>query len=376
MRILALVPSPADMLPGQRYRIEQWAPLLRARGVELTFQPLKCEALHELLCRPGNHWRKLRLTLRAIARRARALSTLREYDAVYLYSEASILGPAFFERLIRRSGVPLVFDFDDAIFLRCPSPISGHLRLLKFPAKTRAICRLSSHVMVGNAYLAEYAGRFNSRVSVVPSTIDLEKYRTPAPRVSSGPPVIGWTGSHSTVRHIESLRGVLRRLARREPFRLRVIGAPEFQLEGVAVEAVPWNSQTEVADLSQVDIGVMPLPDDPWTRGKCGMKALQFMALGVPVVCSPVGVNAHIVRDGENGYLAADEDEWLDKLTLLLRSPALRNRLGARGRLTVEAEFSSARQSPRVYEIFASVAAHSPGLSTEHPSPHREAPEG
>lgn len=355
MRVLALVPSPADLLPGQRYRVEQWAPLLRARGVELTFQHLKCEELHHLLCRPGAHGRKLWLTLQAVARRAKALASLRDFHAVYLYSEASILGPAFFERLIRRGGVPLVFDFDDAIFLRCPSPVSGRLRLLKFPGKTGAICRLSAHVIAGNAHLAEYAARFNPRVSVVPSTIDLEKYRMPAPRAEGGPPVIGWTGSHSTVQHLETLRGVLQRLARREAFRLRVIGAPGFRVEGVTVESLPWDSRTEVADLVGIDVGVMPLPDNPWTRGKCAMKALQFMALGVPVVCSPVGVNAALVRDGENGFLAAGEDEWLDRLTLLLRSPALRRRLGERGRLTVEAEFSCARQAPRVYDIFRSV---------------------
>jgi len=366
MRILALVPSPLDMLPGQRYRIEQWAPLLRAREVEIVFQPLKCEELHELLCQPGNYQRKLWLTLRAIARRARALSSLHEYDAVYLYCEASILGPALFERLIRRKGAPLVFDFDDAIFLRCPSPISGYLRLLKFPAKTGTICRLSSRVIVGNAHLAEYAARFNPHVSVVPSTIDLDTYRMPAARMPSRPPVIGWTGSHSTVRDLETLSEVLVRLARREPFRLRVIGAPDFRLEGVEVEAVPWNSRTEVADLSQIDVGVMPLPDKPWAWGKCGMKALQFMALGIPTVCSPVGMNARLIRDGENGYLAADESEWLDKLTKLLRSSELRHRLGVQGRLAVEAEFSSTRQAPRVYEIFRSATTGEHEVSPGH----------
>jgi glycosyltransferase involved in cell wall biosynthesis len=357
MRILALVPSPRDLLPGQRYRIEQWEPLLRARGVEITFEPFKCEELHGLLCRPGRHWRKLRLTARAIARRARVMTTLRDYDAVYLYSEASILGPALFERLIRRSGVPLVYDFDDAIFLRCPSPISGRLRLLKFPGKTDAICRLSSHVMVGNTYLAEYARGFNHHVSVVPSTIDFERYRTAAPLRPAGPPVIGWTGSHSTAQHLETLRAVLGQLARRESFRLRVIGPAAFSLRGVEVETLSWDSKTEVEDLSRIDIGVMPLPDSPWTRGKCGMKALQFMALGIPVVCSPVGVNAQFIRDGENGYLAATADEWVDKLTRLLRSPSLRERIGTNGRATARAEFAASLQAARVYEIFSRAAS-------------------
>jgi glycosyltransferase involved in cell wall biosynthesis len=187
--------------------------------------------------------------------------------------------------------------------------------------------------------------------------VDTEKY-TVVPRPPNDVPVIGWTGSHSTVVHLLTLERALRRLAERERFRLRVIGAPNMRLEtldGLAMDVLPWRSETEVEDLRPIDIGVMPLPDDRWNRGKCGMKALQYMGLGVPTVCSPVGVNATIVRDGENGQLAATEDEWVEKLALLLRCPELRARLGRAGRATVEARYSAVVQAPRVFRVIDAI---------------------
>lgn len=357
MHLLAIVPSIYDTNPSQRYRIEQWEPLLRERGVEITYRPFESEELNAVLYKPGQWGRKLRLVSRSFARRAADMRAARGYDAVYLLREAALLGPALFERLLRRSGVPVVFDFDDAVFERYVSPSNGYLSYLKFPGKTRAVCRLAAHVMAGNEYLATYARRVNPRVTVIPTTVDTARY-TVEPRVRNDVPVVGWTGSYSTVQHLRTLSGALRRLARSERFRLRIIGAPGVRLEGLEgldVEALPWRSETEVEDLRPVDIGVMPLPEEPWTRGKCGMKALQYMGLAIPTVCSPVGVNSEIVRDGENGFLAASEDEWVEKLTLLLRSADLRERLGRAGRATVEECYSAACQAPRVFQIIESV---------------------
>ncbi|HEY8412954.1 MAG TPA: glycosyltransferase family 4 protein, partial [Pyrinomonadaceae bacterium] len=232
---------------------------------------------------------------------------------------------------------------------------NGYLSYLKFASKTRTICRLASHVMVGNPYLAEYARQVNDNVTVVPTTIDTDKYRVHPPKTTDGPIVIGWTGSYSTVQHLDTLRGALQKLAETEKFRLRVIGTPSYECAPVETEAMQWRAVTELEDLGAIDIGVMPLPDDNWSKGKCGLKALQFMALGIPTVCSPVGVNTDIIQDNENGFLAMSEAEWIDKLTRLLRSAELRRRLGDAGRATVEQKYSAVIQAPRVYEIFNSV---------------------
>ncbi|HEY0385533.1 MAG TPA: glycosyltransferase family 4 protein, partial [Pyrinomonadaceae bacterium] len=346
MRLLAIVPSLYDTSPGQRYRIEQWEPLLSERGVRIDYHSFEDAALHELIYKAGNMRRKLELVGRAFSRRAALLRRVREYDAVYVFREAALLGPPVFERLVHRARVPFIFDFDDAIFVPYRSPSNGYLSYLKFPTKTRTICRLASHVMAGNPYLADYARAVNPHVTIVPTTIDTEKYAVDETRAPSDPPVIGWSGSYSTVQHLDTLRTALQRLAKDERYRLRVIGTPQYELEGVQVEAMPWRSQTETADLGAIDIGIMPLPDDRWSKGKCGLKALQYMALGIPTICSPVGVNIDIIRDGENGFIAATEDEWIEKLKALLRSVELRRRLGAAGRATVEAEYSARVQAP------------------------------
>lgn len=364
MRLLAIVPSLYDTSPGQRYRIEQWEPLLSARGVEIDYHSFEDEELHALIYKAGNLKQKLRLVARAFARRMALVRRIKEYDAVYVFREAALLGPPIFERLIHRSRVPLIFDFDDAIFVAYRSPSNGYLSYLKFPAKTRTICRLATHVMAGNPYLADYAREVNSQVTIVPTTIDTEKYLMDETKTVSDPPVIGWSGSYSTVQHLDTLRSALQRLAKEERFRLRVIGTPSYELEGVDVEAMPWRAATETADLSVMDIGIMPLPDDRWSKGKCGLKALQYMALGIPTVCSPVGVNIDIIHDGENGFIAATEDEWIEKLKQLLRDAGLRQRLGRAGRATVEAQYSAVVQAPRVYQILESVVGQ-PGTHGE-----------
>ena len=349
------MPGLYDTSPGQRYRLEQWEPLLRERGVEITWAPFEDEELHSVVYKPGQMGKKLQLVTRNLARRLSTISKARNYDLVYILREAALLGPPVFERLLYQQRVPFVFDFDDAIFVSYRSPSNGYLSYLKFASKTKTICRLASHVMVGNPYLADYARQVNDNVTVIPTTIDTEKYRVPPPKNDSGPITIGWTGSYSTVQHLDTLRGALKKLAETEKFRLRVIGTPAYELSPIDVEAMQWRAATELEDLCAIDIGVMPLPDDNWSKGKCGLKALQFMALGIPTICSPVGVNTDIIQDNENGFLAGTEAEWVEKLTALLRSAELRRRLGDAGRATVEQKYSAAIQAPRVYEIFKSV---------------------
>jgi len=360
MRLLGLVPYPYDKAPGQRYRIEQWAPSLAQFGVDVSFESFRCDELHELLCNPGHTWKKIRLTTKSLGRRLNTLKLLKDFDIIYVYNEAALIGPALAEHYISLKGVPFVFDFDDAIFLHYTyiSPVNRYLRLLKFPGKTGAICRLASHVIVGNSYLADYASTYNKNVSIVPSTVDTQSYTIDPARRPSDPLVIGWTGSYSTIQYLDSLRTTLQQLAKRVRFKLRVVGVANYSIEGVDVESFPWSSETEVEDLRPIDIGIMPMPEDDWTRGKCGMKALQFMGLGIPTICSPVGVNSTIIRPNENGLLASTDSEWSEALMGLLGSETLREALGQAGRQTIEANYSKAVHAPRVYSILESVVHH------------------
>lgn len=354
MRVLAVVPSLYDTSPGQRFRIEQWEPILAKDGVVIKYAPFETPELRAVLHKRGNVLSKIGVVSRTMKHRRHELSEAANYDLIYIFREAALLGPPWFEREIARHSVPLIFDFDDAIFHAYRSPSNGYLSYLKFPAKTAEICRLSTHIMAGNEYLANYAGNYNENVTIVPTTIDTEKYRYRERAAEPPTLTIGWSGSFSTIQHLDTVRDVLQELARTEKFRLRVIGAAEYDLAGVEVDAVPWRSETEIGDLAKIDIGLMPLPNDNWSKGKCGLKALQYMALGIPTICSPVGVNSTIIEDGRNGFLADGKAEWIEKIKLLMNSPELRRAVGLAGRDTVEREYSAKVIAPRVLEIFRS----------------------
>jgi glycosyltransferase involved in cell wall biosynthesis len=352
MRVLAVVPSVYDTSPGQRFRIEQWEPILRKGGVEITYAPFENDELRAVLYQGGQILTKVGAVTRNMRRRGRELSDVSDYDLVYIFREAALLGPPWFERKIAKSGVPVVFDFDDAVFVSYKSPSNGYLSYLKFPSKTAEICRLSRHVMAGNEYLADYARKNNKGVTIIPTTIDTDKYEFVEKDGEPEMITIGWSGSFSTIQHLDTIRDVLQELAKTENFRLRVIGTPVYKVSGVDCEATQWKSETELDDLREIDIGLMPLPDEDWTKGKCGLKALQYMALGIPTICSPVGVNSTIIKDGVNGFLADGKDEWIDKIKQLMRSAELRKTLGRAGRETVEREYSARAVAPRVLEVF------------------------
>jgi glycosyltransferase involved in cell wall biosynthesis len=353
IRVLALVPYPPDRAPGQRYRIEQWAPLLRREGVHVAFSPFLSPDGMRVLYEPGHVGAKIRETVSGYLKRIRETLRSAPADVIFVYREAAFLGPAWIERLLalRR---PLVFDFDDAIHLADTSQANAWSRAFKSAAKTETICRLAHHVTVGNEFLARFARPCARKVTVIPSTIDTDVYQVKT-RARNPKPVIGWTGSATTGAYLRSLAPALRRLRAQVEFELRVIG-PTLDIEGLTVRCLPWRAATEPEDLRALDVGLMPLPDDEWARGKCGLKALQYMALGIPPVVSPVGVNATIVRHGFNGFCASSEEEWVDRLAWLLEDESLRQRLGREARRTVEELYSARAHAPRMASVLAGAA--------------------
>lgn len=359
MRVLAFLPYRYDTVPGQRFRIEQWERVLREKGVEVRFETFESDELRRVFYASTDRWRQVQAFARCIARQVRCIARLRrEWDAVFLFRELLPIGPAWLERWLARKGMPIVYDFDDAIFLAGVSDANRAFAWLKAPRKTGAICRLSAHVTVGNEYLKAYAERFTPNVSVIPTTIDTERYTPKAHVEISGVPVIGWSGSFSTAKHLQTVVPALRRLRRSVAFRLSVIGSPGFRADGLEVTSRPWSAATETEDLKTFDLGIMPLPDDPWARGKCGLKALQYMALGIPTVASPVGVNKTIIQDGRNGFLASTAAEWVATLSRLLVDPALRRRFAEEGRRTVEERYAATGQARRLLDVFQRVVRH------------------
>ena len=266
------------------------------------------------------------------------------------------MGPPILEALLLRAGKRFGFDFDDAIYL--PNVSSSNLAAahLKNTAKTSRIIDMSSAVSAGNRWLAEYASRFNSNVRVVPTTIDTEWYR-PTPSRDPKRVVLGWTGSTTTTAHLRLLDDVLRRLQERYSVTIRVIGSSTYSVPGAEVQASDWNPVTETADLGSFDVGMMPLPNDEWARGKCGLKALQCMAMGVPTVCSPVGVNTEIIEHGSSGFLASTDSDWYDTLALLIEDANRRREIGEAGRQRVVERYSVQRWAPIYVDWFQALCA-------------------
>jgi glycosyltransferase involved in cell wall biosynthesis len=349
--ICALVPYPGDTTPSQRFRIEQWMPHLASLGISVDLVPFANAELMRMLHKPGHHAAKALANISRFFWRFGDAIRTRRYDAVLIHRAACIAGPATIERLIAMLGRPVIYDFDDAIFKLHTTEANRHFGWLKFPGKTRTICRISSHVVVGNSYLADYALKYNPRVTIIPTSIDTGRYQPVTKNTPNRKVVVGWTGSSTSQTHLEMFAPALREMLSRRDVELRVISDREPVLPGIEYVWRPWNPETEVDDLSHFDIGIMPIPDDEWARGKCALKALQYMAMGVPTICSPVGTNSEVIQHGENGMLAGSPEEWISCFETLVDDATLRRQLGRMGRRTVEEKYSMNRCS----ELFATV---------------------
>lgn len=357
LSVCALVPYPQGITPSQRYRIEQWQPILASDGIDVELWPFLEEKDLELLYSPRRWPEKARMVTRATARRLAAVSQVGRFDVVLLHRAACLAGPALIERLIARKK-PMVFDFDDAIYLLDTTVANRIFGWLKFPGKTASLCRMSRHVVTGNEHLASYARRYNGNVTVVPSSIDTDLYAPKRPARAVGRVVIGWTGSATSQAHLEAFTPVLRRIVERHRVEVRVVSAHRPALDGVPVTWKRWSAAREVEDLAEFDIGIVPLPDDEWTRGKSAFKALQCMGMGIPVVCSAAGASVELIRHGENGLLASTARDWEESIGLLIAERSLRERLGAAGRRTIEEGFSMKRSARSLAEVLRAAAGN------------------
>ena len=347
----------------------QYIPYLRDAGFDVTISSFYTPDFFRLVYRPGHHARKAVSFLRLTMRRVAESLQIGRYDLVLLYREAIPLGPPIIESLIARRGIPIVYDFDDAIFLPNVSEANKAFGFLKDPGRVARIVRASAHVIVGNDFLAEFARRHNRAVTVIPTAVDTDRF---VPRPVGAPRdalVVGWIGSPTTFPYLERLADVLRTVAAQHRFVLKVSGGGRpVSFPGLQVEDVPWSLADEVRLFNTCDIGVYPLTDDDWARGKCGFKAIQCMACGVPVVASAIGVNREIIQDGVNSFLASTPSEWVEKLGRLLSDSALRARMAGAGRRTIEERFSLQVTAPQVAAVLSAVAGRLPSVPSRAPS--------
>jgi glycosyltransferase involved in cell wall biosynthesis len=340
-RILIIASHRTGRAPGQRFRFEQYLDHLSKNGFECELSHIISEQDDKVLYKSGHYFQKAVIAFRSFLKRWKDVRRARQYDIIFIFREAFMIGSTYFERKFKRSGAKIVFDFDDAIWMLDTSNANKRFEWLKDANKTARIIALSDMVFAGNAYLAGYARRFNDNVKIVPTTIDTDEYvRMQVPKDDSI--CIGWSGSITTIKHFEYAVPFLRRIKQKygDKVKIKVIGDGGYVNDELGIKGLAWNRQDEIMELSLFDIGIMPLPDDEWAKGKCGLKGLQYMALEVPTIMSPVGVNSDIIDDGANGFLATAEDEWVEKLTRLIESKELREAMGKAARATVLEKYS------------------------------------
>ncbi len=274
-------------------------------------------------------------------KRLRISKQIRDYDAVYILKAAFPYGPPIIERRLKKSGVPMIYDFDDAIQIHKPSGNHRFLDFLRSPKRTAEVVAMVDHVVVPNSFLADFARKNNSSVAIIPEAEDTERLTLRGPHSNDRKHiVIGWVGSASTAKYLTLIADALREICSKYPqVVLRVIGGG-FESEGIRTEQVPWRFEKEVEQFHDLDIGVMPLPLEDWSKGKSGCKLRQYMATGVPGVATRIGYNCELVDDGQTGFLVETTDDWVHALSRLIESPVLRNTIAINARTDVERRFA------------------------------------
>lgn len=354
-KVLVLCPHPEHVAPGQRLKYEQYFEYLRSSGYDITVSPFQTMALWKILYTKGNFAKKVVGVLQGYVRRSVDLARLPFYDGAYVFLLVTPLGPAIFERLCRLFAKKVVYDIDDLVFLNRTSEANKSVAFLRGKSKYFYMMQCADHVITCTPYLDEVVRKHNTRTTDISSTIDTDKYVPKRVYANDHQIVLGWSGSFSTSPYLKLIAPVLRRLRARVDFKLLVIGDASFQLEGLDVEALSWKEDTEVRDLSRIDIGLYPLPNEQWVYGKSGLKALQYMGLGIPTVATAIGANFRVIEDGVTGYLVDNEDQWLERLERLVQDAALRERIGRAARKRVEERFSIKANRDTYLGIFRQV---------------------
>lgn len=353
-KILFLVPYPLGEAPSQRFRFEQYFPALSREDYTFSVISFYSSASFKKLYQQS----QLRTFLMVVVQwmyHVRVLAPAFRADWIFIHREVTPVGPPLYEwflsQVLRKK---IIYDFDDAIWHTDNVNESKWAARLRWRSKVSTLCKWSYKVSVGNDYLASFAQKFNNRVVINPTTVDTSNMHVPM-RGEQRPTelVIGWTGSHSTLKYLELIEPVLMEIEQKySHVRFLVIANQRPNLRLARLTFRPWQKATEVADLGKIDIGLMPLPDDEWSKGKCGFKALQYMALEIPCVASPVGVNTKIINHGMNGFLCAGAEEWKQVLSLLIEDADLRRRIGTEGRKRVVSEYSTQANTALFLSLF------------------------
>lgn len=354
-RVLILCPYPLGISPGQRFRFEQYLDVLRANGIVIEIQSFLDMDTMRILYKPGHVLKKVTNVLAGFLRRVAGLRRVFDYDYIFIHREATPIGPPFIEAALFLLRRPVVFDFDDAIFISKTSKVNRIVAFAKWSSKIRFISKHSSKVAVCNNYLVNWVKQYNPNAVLLPTTIDLNYHKPIAKTsLSTRRPVIGWTGTQSTMVYLELVREALVELQKRYDFEFRVICDidPKFP-ELKNYRFIKWNLESEMEDLAGMDVGLMPVPQGQWEQGKVGFKAIQYSGVAAVPVVSSTGSGHEVVLHGKTGFVVDNNcADWVEALAVLLDNPAQLEAMGKGAREYIDTKYSVRSQIPTYMGLF------------------------
>ena len=341
-KIYIVCPFPQGEAAGQRLKYEQHFHLWVSNGYEIQVSSFMDEALWKVVYTKGNNIKKFLGVLRGYKRRLFDLFIYRKFDLVYVFMWGTPFGSSLYERLIRLLSRCVIYDIEDNVMMEQSSALNPITRLLRGAGKTKYLIKTADHVVTSSPFLSDYARELNQKnqSTFISSSIDVMRFIPKNNYQNKSKLTIGWTGTFSSKEYLDLLMPVFLKLAKKVEFKLRIIGNFQYSFPGIDLEVIQWSKENEVQDLQGIDIGVYPLPINDWVLGKSGLKALQYMAFGLPTVATNVGTTPNIIQHMENGMLVKSEDDWIEALEMLINQPQLRESLGKKARETILMSYS------------------------------------
>ena len=341
-KILVICPFPQGVAAGQRLKYEQYFDHWRDNDYEVVVSSFMDAPMWDVVYTRGNYIPKVLGTLRGYFRRLLDIFRLGRFDMVYIFMWVTPIGTSLFERLFRCLSKLLVYDIEDNVLMEKGSVLNPLVKILKGPGKTKYLIKTADHVITSSPFLNDYCLGINRKktCTFISSSVDTNHFLPTNAYSNEKKVIIGWTGTFSSKIYLDLLRDVFLKLNKLLNFKLRVIGNFQYDFPGIDLEVIQWTKETEVEDLQGIDIGIYPLVQDDWVLGKSGLKAIQYMAFGLPTVATNVGTTPKIINHMENGWLVRTDEEWIDALETLIKNPELRRNLGEAARLTVLENYS------------------------------------
>ena len=346
-RIVVICPHPKGVAPGQRLKYEQYIESWEKDGFIVDIKPFMTDRFWKIVYKNRNLLEKILWTFFGYIRRIKLLFSIGKYDISYVFLWVTPFGTTFFERLYCMLSKKIIYDIDDLVYHKDhKSEVNSFMSWLKGRKKPIYLMRKSNHIITCTPYLNSFVRKYNTSTTDISSTINTDIYKPINSYSNNDSLVIGWSGSHSTSKYINLLKEILLDLQAKHNFKLLVIGDPSFYIEELDLEAISWSKETEVSDLQRIDIGIYPLPNEEWVLGKSGLKALQYMALGIPTIASAIGANFRVIENGISGTLVDSDNQWKEAIEKYILNPNLRRQHGLNGRKRVEKLYSVNANKP------------------------------